>query len=253
VPITYLRLIVAFLKAFWILFIQSRFLDPQAKRIAIQKWSADTLTLLGISVELVGPFDLTTTTHGRMLVSNHVSWLDPLVLQTLQHSIFVAKQEVSRWPVIGPIAKGCEVVFVNRGSPRSARQMVQGISLAIAQGHCVAGFPEGTSSDGLEVGPFHSNLFEAAISHACEVVALTLRYSDPVTHALRAEPAFIGEIGFLESLHRVICAPPMVVKVIASEPLASSGHNRRTLAQLAHSKVHAQLKMLDGLNKVGID
>jgi len=242
--ITYLRLLYAFVKAFWILFVQFPRLDRTSQSLAIQKWSADTLNLLGISVEVIGAVETSTSNSSRLLVANHISWLDPLVIQTLQHSIFVAKQEVSQWPVVGHIAKGCDVVFVNRGSPSSARKMVQSMTAALQKNMCIAGFPEGTSTEGHQVGFFHSNLFEVAVANACEVIALSLRYQDPSTQAIRLEPAFVGDIGFLQSLHRVICAPPMVVQVVVSKPIAPQGHTRRTLAQLVQSTVESQLQSL---------
>jgi len=219
-------------------------LDRASQSLAVQQWSADTLKLLGISVEVMGALEITTSNPSRLLVANHISWLDPLVIQTLQHSIFVAKQEVSQWPVVGRIAKGCEVVFVNRGSPSSARKMVQSMTDALQKNMCIAGFPEGTSTEGHAVGFFHSNLFEVAVANACEVIALSLRYKDPQTHAMRFEPAFVGDIGFLQSLHRVICASPLVVQVVVSEPIAPHGHTRRTLAQLVQKKVESQLQSL---------
>ena len=242
--ITYLRLLYAFIKAFWVLFVQLPRLDQAGQSLAIQQWSADTLKLLGISVEVIGDVGISAAKPSRLLVANHISWLDPLVIQTLQHSIFVAKQEVSRWPVVGQIAKGCDVVFVNRGSPSSARKMVQGLTEALQNNMCIAGFPEGTSTEGHQVGLFHSKLFEVAVANSCEVVALSLRYKDPASQVRRLEPAFVGDIGFLQSLHRVICAPPMVVQVVVSEPIAPHGHTRRTLAQLAQAKVQTQLESL---------
>ena len=242
--ITYLRLLYAFIKAFWVLFVQLPRLDRAGQGLAIQRWSADTLKLLGISVEVIGAVDISSSNPSRLLVANHISWLDPLVIQTLQHSIFVAKQEVSQWPVVGHIAKGCDVVFVNRGSPSSARKMVQSMTTALQKNMCIAGFPEGTSTEGHQVGFFHSNLFQVAVANSCEVVALSLRYKDPTTQAMRLEPAFVGDIGFLQSLHRVICAPPMLVQVVVSEPIAPQGHTRRTLAQLAQSTVESQLQSL---------
>ena len=242
--ITYIRLVFAFLQAFWILFINFPKSNNDEKRLATQQWSAKILSILGISVEVIGELDTTSPQLYRMLVANHISWLDPLVIQTLQHSIFVAKQEVSKWPVVGLIAKRCEVVFVNRGSPSSTKKMVQSMSQALQQYRCIAGFPEGTSSEGYEVGPFHPNLFEVAIANSCEVIALTLRYKNQANHTMSLEPAFVGDIGFIASLHRVICAPPILVQIVVSNPITPVGHNRRSLAQLAHSKVKAQLQSL---------
>lgn len=241
---TYLRLIYAFIKAFWILFVQFPHLDRKSQGSEIQKWSAETLKLLGVSVEVIGDIDITLANRPYLIVANHISWLDPLVIQTLQHSIFVAKHEVSQWPIVGHIAKGCEVVFVDRGSASSARKMVQSMTDVLQRNMCIAGFPEGTSTEGRQVGLFHSNLFEAAVTTNCKVIALSLRYKDPDTQAIRLEPAFVGEISFLQSLHQVICAPPMVVQVVVSSPIAPQGHTRRTLAHFAQGKVESQLRLL---------
>jgi 1-acyl-sn-glycerol-3-phosphate acyltransferase len=242
--ITYIRLGFAFLQAFWILFIHFPKSNNDEKRLAVQQWSGNILSILGISVEVIGELDTSSPQVCRMLVANHISWLDPLVIQTLQHSIFVAKQEVSQWPVVGLIAKRCEVIFVNRGSPSSTKKMVQSMSQALQQYRCIAGFPEGTSSEGHEVGLFHSNLFEVAIANSCEVIALTLRYKNQANQTMSLEPAFVEDMGFIESLHKVICAPPILVQVAVSNPITPVGHNRRSLAQLAQSKVKAQLQSL---------
>jgi 1-acyl-sn-glycerol-3-phosphate acyltransferase len=242
---TYARLLFAFFKAFWILFVRFPRLNQMEQSLAISGWSSDTLKILGISVELIGALHKSETKHSRLIVANHISWLDPLVIQTIQHSIFIAKQEVSHWPVIGSIAKGCEVIFVNRGSPSSARKMVQGMIQAMQENKCIAGFPEGTSSEGHHVGFFHSNLFEAAMSHSCKVIALSLRYRDLATQSLSLAPAFVGEISFLQSLHRVICAPPIVVRVVISEPISSHGHTRRSLAHVVQTQVQSQLDHLN--------
>jgi 1-acyl-sn-glycerol-3-phosphate acyltransferase len=140
-----LRLLYAFIKAFWILFVQIPRLDRASQSLAIQKWSADTLKLLGISVEVIGNIDASTSNASRLLVANHISWLDPLVIQTLQHSIFVAKQEVSRWPVVGHIAKGCDVVFVNRGFSQFCAHDGAKHDGCFAKGICASqDSPEGT-------------------------------------------------------------------------------------------------------------
>ncbi|MBU6224427.1 MAG: 1-acyl-sn-glycerol-3-phosphate acyltransferase [Burkholderiales bacterium] len=245
VLLTYLRLFLAFLKAFWILFVQFPRLDQtEQKTQAIQNWSTETLKILGISVELMGSLDRSASKNSRLIVANHISWLDPLVIQTIEYSVFVAKQEVRDWPVIGWIAKGCDVIFVHRGSPSSARKMVQGLTQAMQKKQCIAGFPEGTSSEGHQVGFFHSNIFEAAMSHSCEVIAVSLRYRDLASKSTTLVPAFVGDTSFIQSLHRVICAPPILVQVVISEPIDSHGHTRRSLAQIAQSKVQSQLALL---------
>jgi len=243
--IKYLRLIFAFACAFWILWIKFPRLSREQKLEQIKTWSRNTLKILGIQV--VHETSLTpieTSPSPLMLVANHVSWVDALIIQSIQPSIFVAKSEVKNWPVVGSIATGCGVVFVDRGSPSSARRMVDELSSALHHGYCVAGFPEGTSSEGHTVSLFHANLFEAAINHDIQVQPLAIRYTNPMSGELCLKAAFIGDIGFVQSLHQVMASHGIEAKVHAGELLSPQGHSRRTLAHLSHRSVSSQLELL---------
>jgi len=243
----YLRLLNAFGRAFWILWIKFPRLSRERKLEEIRNWSQKTLGILGIQV--IHEMPLATTdqeTAPRLLVANHVSWVDALIIQTIQPSIFVAKSEVRSWPIVGSIATGCGVVFVDRGSPSSARRMVDELSSALHHGYCVAGFPEGTSSEGSSVSLFHANLFEAAINHNIQVQPLAIRYTNPNTGGLCTKAAFIGDVGFVQSLHQVMRAASGIhAKVYVGEMLSPEGHSRRTLAHLSHRSVSSQLELLN--------
>ena len=241
----YLKLLLAFLSAFWILWVKFPRLNKDQQLLEIQNWSRHTLAVLKVHLNL--PHDqhsLFLANAPKLLVANHVSWVDALVIQALQPSIFVAKAEVQRWPVVGAIAAGCGVIFVKRASPSSARSMVDDVAQALHSGYHVACFPEGTSSEGLEVQPFHANLFESAIQHHVPVQPLTLRYTHPNTRQHCTKAAFVGELGFLESLHQVITAGGIEVTVVAGEAISPRGHSRKSLAQLAHISVSTELAAL---------
>ena len=244
--IKYLRLLRAFGHAFWILWIKFPRLSREKKLEEIRNWSQKTLDVLGIQVMHESPIQLAHhEAPPRLLVANHVSWIDALIIQTIQPSIFVAKAEVKSWPIVGSIATGCGVVFVNRGSPSSARLMVDELSSALHHGYCVAGFPEGTSSEGSSVKLFHGNLFEAAINHNIQVQPLAIRYTNPRTGALCMKAAFIGDIGFVQSLHQVMSSSGIQAKVQLCDPLSPEGHSRRTLAHLSQRSVSSQLELLN--------
>lgn len=244
--IKYLRLIHAFGRAFWILWFKFPRLSRDRKLNEIKAWSQSTLKILGIQV-------LHETTHTHMppaaeplmLVANHVSWVDVLIIQSIQPSVFVAKAEVKRWPIVGHIATACGVVFVDRGSPSSARRMVDDVSSALHHGYCVAGFPEGTSSEGHTVSLFHANLFEAAIHHQTQVQPLAIRYTHPTTGALCLKAAFVGEIDFMQSLHQVMSAQGIDARIHLGDMLSPNGHSRRTLSHLAYRSVSSQLEWLN--------
>ena len=243
--IKYLRLLSAFGQAFWILWIQFPKLSKEHKLLAIQKWSQKTLGILGIEViHGTSPDARKSSATPLLVVANHVSWVDALIIQSIQPSIFVAKSEVQKWPVVGNIATACGVISVHRGSPSSARRMVDAVSSALHHGYCVAGFPEGTSSEGTSVSLFHANIFEAAIHHQTLVQPLAIRYTQPHTGALCMKAAFIGDIGFVASLHQVITASGIHAKVHVGDMLSPHGHSRRTLAHLSHRSVASQLELL---------
>jgi 1-acyl-sn-glycerol-3-phosphate acyltransferase len=244
--IKYLRLLSAFGHAFWILWIQFPRLSKEKKLEAIRDWSQHTLDVLGIQVIHETPQALARHTgEPRLMVANHVSWIDALIIQTIQPSIFVAKAEIKHWPVVGSIAKGCGVVFVDRGSPASTRRMVDELSIALHHGYCVAGFPEGTSSEGHEVKIFHGNLFESAIQHNIPVQPLAIRYTNPSTGALCLKAAFFGDIGFVQSLHQVMTSTGIQAKVTMCETLSPEGHSRRTLAHLSQRSISSHIQLLN--------
>lgn len=242
----YLKLIHAFGCAFWILWLKFPRLNREQKLQEIKAWSKQTLEIIGIQVIHEKPVtQIEESDAPLMFVANHVSWVDALIIQSIQPSIFVAKSEVKHWPIVGSIATACGVVFVDRGSPSSARRMVDDVSSALHHGYCVAGFPEGTSSDGQTVSLFHANLFEAAINHHIQVQPLAIRYTNPSTGALCLKAAFIGDIGFVQSLHQVIASDGIHAKVYAGDMLSPHGHSRRTLAHLSHRSVSSQLELLN--------
>jgi len=119
--------------------------------------------LLGLRVRVIGPRLRGRTAEGRPIVyvSNHSSWLDIPVLGGQLDGCFVAKSEVSRWPLVGSIARLGRTVFVsrNRGATVNERDSMRG---RLARGDNLILFPEGTTSDGSRVMPFRSTFFAVA-------------------------------------------------------------------------------------------
>ncbi|WP_242400806.1 lysophospholipid acyltransferase family protein [Acetobacter okinawensis] len=94
-------------------------------------------------------------------ISNHMSWVDVPVLGTLLPSVFVAKGDIEKWPVMGLVSHIGRTIFVSRQRSTTGRErdlmiqrMVEGDNLIL--------FPEGTSSDGSRVLPFMSAFFAIA-------------------------------------------------------------------------------------------
>ena len=242
--IKYLRLLASFAQAFFILWFKFPRASREQKLTYIQTWCIHALKVIGVELSISPSSTFIWPSKTQLLVANHVSWLDVLVIQALHPCVFVAKSEVRQWPFVGSMAQACGVVFVDRSSPSSARKMVDDVASALHHGYCVAGFPEGTSSEGHDVRLFHANLFEAAIHRDVEVLPIALRYTDVRTGHLCLKAAFVGDIGFLQSLHQVIGMQQMTVSVQIGKTLSPHGHSRRTLAHLSHRSVLNQLQIL---------
>ena len=240
----YRRLVLAFARAFAIVWFRFPHLSRDDKMHAIQHWCQHVLQVLCIDVQAFTASQRPPLGGPALLVSNHVSWLDILVIQSLQPCIFVAKREVQDWPIVGTLAQCCGVIFVDRSSTSSTKEMVNEVASALQRGYHVAGFPEGTSSEGLRVQLFHANLFEAALQIDTGVQPMALRYCDPQTQAICSHAAFIGELGFLSSLHQVVLQPGVRAQVRLEKRLIPTGHSRRTLAHLSHRSVSHALTAL---------
>jgi 1-acyl-sn-glycerol-3-phosphate acyltransferase len=171
-----------------------------------------------------------------LVVANHISWLDIVVLLASGRCRPVAKEEVRDWPLVGRIAASVGAVFLDRTRPRTLPGTVGEVRDALAAGAVVAVFPEGTTSCGEGVGGFRPAFFQAAVDAGAPVVPVTLRFQ--AGGSPTAQPAFIGEESLLASLRRVLAMRGLQVGVrvgtaIHPGPAAS----RRTLARIAGAAV----------------
>ena len=222
----------------WIVTLRFPGWQKAQKLQAIQRWAQQLLAILEIEVH---SNKLPQADFSGLVVSNHLSWLDILVLQSLMPGCFVAKTEVRRWPVVGYLAQACATIFVDRSSPRSARSMVDDTAAAIAQGYAVVVFPEGTSSNGQALGDFHANIFESAIRAQAPVQLLSLQYLDSSSGKAAAAAHFIDDMTLVNSLKDVMATSTIQARVHIGECIGAAGHTRKTLALHAHQTIRTHL------------
>ena len=133
------------------------------------------LRLLRFEVRVSGPLPRPP----YLLVSNHLSYVDVIVLGSRLPGRFVAKKEVRGWPVLGPICKGFGTIFIDRSERRDIPRVLSEILESLLCGEGVILFPEGTSSSGDEVRSFRSPLLAQAAHESMPVHAAALRYRTP--------------------------------------------------------------------------
>ncbi len=145
---------------------------PASKRVLwLQNHSRRLLRIFKTEIRTSG----TIPTSG-LLVSNHLSYVDILVISTITPAMFVAKREVKSWPVFGMFAKMGGTLFVDRERRTRVGHTTNEIQAALDQGALVVLFPEGTSSDGKTVLPFKSSLLEPATRQAHALFASLVQY-----------------------------------------------------------------------------
>lgn len=173
-----------------------------------------------------------------LLVSNHVSWMDIVVLGGLTHTDFLSKYEVRRWPLIGWLAAMAGTLFIRRGHGQAAMVSDQ-IAGRLRQRGVLTLFPEGTTTDGRTVRPFFSRLFAAAVETGTDVVPVALRYH--IDGAFDPVAPYTGDQPLLDSLRGLLLRERSEVRVIFGEPIALQGRSRKELAEAARAAIVAAL------------
>jgi len=202
-------------------------LTPLQREERVQAWSARMLQVLGIQLQLRG---VPPAAGPMLLVANHISWLDILVLHATRHCRFVSKADVRHWPLIGTLATGAGTLYIERESRRDAMRVVHHMAESLRAGEIMAVFPEGTTSDGRQLLPFHANLIQAAISAEAPVQPVALSFKDVASGLPSYSPCYIDDDTLVGSVWRTLSGPPIAAVVTFGQPQLAAGRTRRTWA-----------------------
>jgi 1-acyl-sn-glycerol-3-phosphate acyltransferase len=202
------------LAATWarLLRVSGRRTSPAEWRAVAGRLQAVTMHLCaknGVVIEVRGP----RPPAGAVIVANHVSYVDTLVLPSLLPSTCIAKTEVADWPLIGPMTERLGVLFVDRASVSSGALVLRQAIRALRAGVAVIAFPEGTTSEGTSLLPFKRGIFGVARRLGVPVVAVAVAYDDP-------NIAWTGQAGFLGHYVRGVAGKPHTrVRLTFSPPI----------------------------------
>jgi 1-acyl-sn-glycerol-3-phosphate acyltransferase len=211
--------------------------DAGQRHVHIRWWSQKLLRTMGIQMRVDGA----PHPGGTLLVANHISWLDITALHAVvPHARFVSKSDVKAWPLLSRLVHAADTLYLERERKRDALRVVHQMAQALKDGQTVAVFPEGTTSDGRTLLPFHANLLQAAIATHTNVQPVALRFSDAVQPISRAVE-FVGDTTLLQSLWRVACGEGVVACVALLPPRPSALIDRRVLAETLRADIAAHL------------
>lgn len=198
-----------------------------------RRWSRQLLAMLKVQLLCEGVLRTKATLPYGLVVANHISFLDIFVVNAIAPAAFVSKDDVRSWPLIGWLCQHTDTLFLERGSRNAAHRARENLVEHLRHGKRVVVFPEGTTSYGETVLPFHSALLQAAIDAGTTVTPLALRYRSEDGNRSIA-PAYVDDIGFFDCLRSIAGQKKLYVEVTALASLATDHVDRRQLSAHAH-------------------
>lgn len=213
-------------------------LNSRAKRI--QHWSQQLLSILQIKVIVQGSLPGLYPSN-TVLVANHVSWVDIFIINSVTVSRFIAKAEIRRWPLIGWLCHQAGTLFIEREKRRDTARVNNEIANALREGHCIAIFPEGSTSLGFSTKPFNGALLQPAVEAEARIQPIALRYYDYSGERSHAT-AYVDDMSLLQSLRNILRHRQLIAEVQFIPPLSSNGKHRRELNRQAEALISACVK-----------
>ncbi|MBX2869969.1 MAG: 1-acyl-sn-glycerol-3-phosphate acyltransferase [Acidiferrobacterales bacterium] len=206
----------------------------------LSRWYRSILWILGIRVLQRGEIATGTT----LIVANHVSWADILVIGSRIPHTFLAMKEVINWPVIGKLAARAGTLFIERG--RGAPQAIEQVAKTLLSGCGVVIFPEGRTSDGARVNRFHPRIFEAAVRSEAPVVPIALVYRDAAGDPPQPSRISFAESGsFMHSVWKTASGPSIDAEMRIFAPIEGE-LERQQLSKSAYERISGHINVTFG-------
>jgi 1-acyl-sn-glycerol-3-phosphate acyltransferase len=199
--------------------------------IMICWWGGTICRIFGLERRVHGAFG----SGAQLVAANHISWLDIHLLLGVSAMGFVAKAEISRWPLVGWLAKAGGTVFHQRGSHDSASGVTAAMARRLREGRKVAIFPEGGILEGSGVKYFHARMFASAIESRVPVQPVMLRYQHG--GARYDDITFLPGEHFLANVFRLLMQERCTAEVRVLASIDPAGKQRRQVASEAETAV----------------
>ncbi|WP_377268261.1 lysophospholipid acyltransferase family protein [Peterkaempfera sp. SMS 1(5)a] len=207
----------------------------------LRAWVRLGAAALGVRIRVLDLSDRVAADGPELLVANHVSWLDVLLVQAVRPGRMLAKAEVARWPVVGRAAGRWGTVFLDRDRLRALPGAVAEVAGVLRGGGSAMVFPEGTTWCGARTGPFRAAFFQAALDAGVPVRPMAVRYRLAGGRSATA-PAFVGDDDLVASLRRVVAARGLVAELVLLPSIPpGAAADRRALAAAAQQAVERML------------
>ena len=231
------------------------FVPVARQRLLIRWWSRGVLNLFRIDLRVIDHAHdpriaqaLRPGGSGAMLVMNHVSWLDIYIVHAQRAARFVAKSEIARWPLLGFLTDRTGAIFIERGKRHAVREVNHRVAGLIRAGDLIGVFPEGTTSEGDRLLPFHANLIQSAIDAGAPVIVGGLRYRE-VDGGPTTATSYVGETSLWQSIARIARHGPLVAELHLIESIDPGDATRHAVGRRARDAIAAVLGLEDAVDE----
>lgn len=225
----------------------ARYGDLPWKAAILRRWSRSVCALLGVRFQVTG----TPPSPPFLLVSNHLGYLDVIVLASRMPCVFVARADAAGWPVIGALCRSVGTIFIDRSDRRQLPGLVELVGSTPGPGSGVVFFPEGTSGDGSGVLPFRPALLEAAARTREPVHWAAISYETPPGAPLAREAVcWWRDMPFTGHFLALLGLPGIRARVVfGEEPVTQT--DRKTLAERLEASVREVFVPVDTTKRGG--
>jgi 1-acyl-sn-glycerol-3-phosphate acyltransferase len=200
-----------------------------------KSWSVLILRLFGLKLKVIGKQSYNST----IFVSNHISWTDILVIQSVLDIIFVAKSDVKKMPGLGFLAGIANTVFIDRNPQKISKDSLI-LKKKIEKGELICFFPEGTSTDGLRVLKFKSGFFQLLFDgiynqnkYIKKVQPLSIYYKVHNKNLSKDFYGWWGSMSIISHITKILCLSSGSVELKFHDSLNSEEFNDRKEIALA--------------------
>ena len=207
------------------------------RRFIHKPWSKAVIWSVGAKFEVTGSIGKDYIQPNTMFVQNHVSWLDTLVMSSVYCVNYVGKVEMLKWALLRNLIKSGGTVFIDRKNKRELVLANKRIAAVLMNGWGMGLFPEGTTSDGTSVLPFHASIFESAMLAKSRVVPVVIRYRHAEDGSLASEVTF-SKKKWMETVINTLRLKKLLIKIDVLDPVnAVDFPDRESLSQYMYEKI----------------
>ena len=212
--------------------------DPIFKE-AFTHWYKQGCDIVGLRIVVQGE----PAKGPVLMVSNHVSWLDILLLASVANPRFLSKAEIRQWPLVGWAGQQIDTLFIKRGERSASEAASAGIAEGLENGNRILIFPEGTTTEGKVVKRLHARLLGAAINTSSPVQPMVIHYTDDNSDGHTSDRIhFVGTQNLLTNLWLLLDSKNATAYVYCLPTVDSTGLSRKALANELHQRMQQTLE-----------